>query len=324
METNGHGTHGDAGDVLLQSARVGCAVSRSDFLRDSSPSGIRKPPRCVSEDGLGSERRLNQNCNGIDTSLKSLTGAIEWQNIKVQPDASPALPVENAHSRYYAARETDAAPVAIGDQHEKFLFYRGVARFPVPLNARLSSDGKVVVQNRGTDPVPTVILFENRGGRMGYRNAGLLQDSVAIGAPSLDRSIASLCNDLETELMAQGLFPKEAHAMVETWRDSWFEEGSRLIYIVPSRSVDSVLPLQVDPTPSHIARVFVGRIELMTPETRHAVEQAMLRGDRATIERYGRFLDPILQRISSESPAKAKQIEQFRRSLQESFTGGLR
>ena len=30
--------------------------------------------------------------------------------------------------------------------------------------------------------------------------------------------------------------------MVETWRDSWFEEGARLIYIMPSRSVDAVLP----------------------------------------------------------------------------------
>ena len=35
--------------------------------------------------------------------------------------------------------------------------------------------------------------------------------------------------------------------MVETWRDSWFEEGSRLIYIVPSRAIDAILPLQIEP-----------------------------------------------------------------------------
>jgi hypothetical protein len=34
--------------------------------------------------------------------------------------------------------------------------------------------------------------------------------------------------------MAQGLFPKEAHAMVDTWRDSWFEEGTRAFYILPA------------------------------------------------------------------------------------------
>ncbi len=34
-------------------------------------------------------------------------------------------------------------------------------------------------------------------------------------------------------LIAQGLYQDEAQAMLETWRDSWFEEGSRLLYIVP-------------------------------------------------------------------------------------------
>ena len=263
----------------------------------------------------GSERRLESNLNGIDTTLRSLTGAIEWRNIKVQPYTSPALPVESRPSRYYAARGTDAAPIAVGDQHEKFLFYRGVGRFPVPLTARLSGDGKVVVENHGAAPVPSVILFENRGGRLGYRNAGALQDAVTLDSPPLNSGLPALRKDLETALIAQGLFPKEAQAMVETWRDSWFEEGSRLIYVVPSRAIDAILPLQVDPAPSQTARVFVGRIELVTPETKRAVEEAMVTGDRSVLERYGRFLDPILQRISAESPSKASQVEQFRQSM---------
>jgi hypothetical protein len=91
----------------------------------------------------GSPRRLETNLNGIDTSLRSVTGAIEWNHIKVQPGATAALPLENAPSRYYAARETEAAQIAVGDQHEKFLFYRGVGRFPIPLAVRLSPDGKI-------------------------------------------------------------------------------------------------------------------------------------------------------------------------------------
>ncbi len=119
-------------------------------------------------------------------------------------------------------------------QHEKFLFYRGVGRFQPPLSARLS-DEKVTVENRGSDAVPAVFLFENRGGRLGYRNAGALKDAVTLDKPLLDGTFTQLLHDLETTLVAQGLFPKEAQAMVETWRDSWFEEGSRLIYIVPSQ-----------------------------------------------------------------------------------------
>jgi hypothetical protein len=263
----------------------------------------------------GSVRRLEANLNGIDTSLRSLTGAIDWRSIKVQPDTSPALPVEGGMSRYYAARATDASPITVGNQHEKFLFYRGVGRFPVPLSVHLAADGKIAVENRGHDSIPSAILFENRGGRLGYRNVGAIADVVTLDPPSLDGSIPALRYDLEAALIEQGLFPMEAQAMVETWRDSWFEEGSRLIYLVPSRAIDAILPLQVEPAPSQTARVFVGRIELITPETKRSLEEAIAKSDWSTIDRYSRFLGPILKRISSENPLKASQIEQFRRSI---------
>jgi hypothetical protein len=267
----------------------------------------------------GATHRLEPNPYGFDTTLKSLTGAIEWANIQVEPNTSPALPTENAPSRYYAARATDSAPLAVGDEHEKFLFYRGVGRFPIPLAARLAGDGSIAVKNRGAEPVPAVILFENREGQTGYRNAGAVRDAVTLDPPVLDSSLPALRADLEAALVAQGLFPKEAEAMVETWRDSWFEEGTRLIYIVPSRAVDAFLPLHVDPAPSQTARVFVGRIELITPETTSKVEDAMARGDWSAIEHYGRFLDPILARIVSENPALKNLADQVRAKIQNSF-----
>jgi hypothetical protein len=222
----------------------------------------------------GPKYRLEPNLSGIDTSMASVTGGIEWKNVKVEPNTTPTLPVESSPSRYYAARTTDSAPVTVGVQHEKFLFYRGVGRFAVPLSARPSADGRVVVANLGADPIPMMLFFENRGGRLGYRTVGAVSDSMTLDPPSLDDRLPELYHDLENALVAQGLFPKEAHAMVETWRDSWFEEGSRLIYIVPSRAVDTILPLQVDPVPSQTVRVFVGRIELITIETMRSVENA--------------------------------------------------
>jgi hypothetical protein len=258
--------------------------------------------------------------NVLDTSLRTTTGAIEWPNVKVQPNSSPSFPVEPGPDRYYAARATDSAPLTVGDQHEKFLFYRGVGRFPVPLSARIFSntktagDAKIVVENPSHETVPLVILFENRGGHLGFRNAGPLKDNVTLDAPPLTSTFAALRQDLEASLIAQGLFPKEAQAMVETWRDSWFEEGERLIYIVPSSAVDSILPLQVEPAPARTARVFVGRIELLTPETEHAVESALLAKDWASVETYNRFLLPILQRVYAAKPANRSELE---RSAQE-------
>ena len=259
---------------------------------------------------------------GIDTSLRSVTGAIEWPSIHVEPNTFPALPTETAPSRYYAARGTDSAPVTVGEEHEKFLFYRGVGRFPVPLLARIASDGSVALENHGAEAVPTVILFENHVGHLGFRNAGAVKSAIALELPSLDSSLPVLRNELETALTAQGLFPKEAQAMVETWRDSWFEEGTRLIYIVPSRAVDAFLPLHVDPAPSQTARVFVGRIELITPEATRAVEEAISAGDWPTIQRHGRFLGPILDRIVAERPSLADQAEQVREKMSSSIAAG--
>jgi hypothetical protein len=266
--------------------------------------------------GSRSMLELPESVHGIDASLKGVTGGIEWPSVMVQPDTTPAFPRATRPDRYYSARETDAAPVEVGGDHEKFLFYRGVGRFQVPLSARVVGDNEISVENRTTGPISTVILFESRGGRIGYRLVDSIEQLATIESPSLDGSRPSLVEDLESALVEHGLFPREAHAMVKTWKDSWFEEGSRLIYIVPQSAVDTVLPLHIDPVPSQTVRVFVGRIELLTPKTTETVEQAMANGDRSTIERYARFLGPILARIASGRDAKAHQLDQFRRNLQ--------
>ena len=255
--------------------------------------------------------RLPANLNGLDTSMRSVTGGIEWKDIKVEPGTAPDLPVEGNPSRYYAARATDAAPLAVGDQHEKFLFYRGVGSFRVPLSARLSKDGKVVLETSGADVVPLAILFESREGRIGYRVADAVSGSLTLNPPSLDADFSRLTEQLENTLVTQGLFRKEAQAMIETWRDAWFEEGSRVIYMVPRRILDAVLGLQVDPVPSQILRVFVGRIELITPETERSVEAAISANDLCALDRYSRFLEPILERLQSHDPAAASEIEHF-------------
>ena len=98
--------------------------------------------------------------------------------------------------------------------------------------------------------------------------------------------------------------------MIETWRDSWFEEGSRLIYILPSSAVDAILPLQVTPTPARTVRVFVGRIELVTPETRQFLASAIAKSDWAAVSRYSRFLPTMLNVMYPDDPRNVLAIEQ--------------
>ena len=143
-----------------------------------------------------------------------------------------------------------------------------------------------MVKSLSEDEIPNAILFERRGERVGYRLTGALTDETTVDPPVLTGSVDSLYGDLEEILVGQGLYRDEAHAMVETWKDSWFEEGSRLIYIVPRGFIDNVLPLTIDPAPGQIVRVFVGRLEIVTPATAMAVKTAVARNDEATLNKY--------------------------------------
>ena len=254
-----------------------------------------------------------------DASLKQehVEGSIAWDSVTIMPSLREEFPKEGNDSHYYAARMTSSAPLRVktdtGDQHEKFLFYRGVSNFSVPISARLTAGDKLLVENRGSEEIPATILFERRGERVGYRIGGAVQQQTTLAPPELNANIDDLGRDLEGLLVAQGLYQNEAHAMVETWRSSWFEEGSRLFYIVPAKFVNDVVPLSIRPAPAQIARVFVGRLELVTSATQRAVETAFANHDNSTLKKYDRFLEPILQTMIHEetNSAKSKELNEY-------------
>jgi hypothetical protein len=228
-------------------------------------------------------------------------GGIAWDSIRVAPDSFANFPRKSAASRYYAARATSATAISVpapgGEQHEKFLFYRGVSTVALPLWARVLPSGSILFDDLAGQPIPSLIVFERRGDRLGYHIATAVQDHAVLEIPAVSGTLDSLRSDLEDILVAQGLYRDEARAMLETWGDSWFEEGSRLIYIVPGAYVDSILPLSIRPAPAKLARVFVGRIELITPATEKSIEAAIASRDSITLRKYGRFLYPIFNVI---------------------------
>jgi hypothetical protein len=233
---------------------------------------------------------------------------IDWGRITVMPGAEESFPVETKPSHYYPARETDAAPVRVcadkGQEREKFLFYRGVGTFDLPLAAKLDG-GRIVVSNTSRKPMGKFILFENRDGRIGYQVHDRFRGEVALDRPALDKAVDSLESELQRILAGQGLYEKEALAMIKTWRDSWFEEGLRIFYILPRAVTDSVLLLTIDPQPSELTRVLIGRVEIITPEMEKGIERAVagigdsqqsLQEAAAVITRkHGRFAEPVLK-----------------------------
>lgn len=55
--------------------------------------------------------------------------------------------------------------------------------------------------------------------------------------------------------------------------------------------------------------MFVGRLELITPTTERAVENALAARDLSTIMKYGRFLEPIMEQLKAENPARARELD---------------
>ena len=250
--------------------------------------------------------------------IPTLEGTIAWKQVKVQPRAAEDYP-EGKSNHYFAARKTDASPVLVGEQREKFLFYRGVGNFAVPVSARLLEDGRVAVTASSGRAVGDVMLFQNTKGTITAQPAQSQAGELTLTPPSTATTAKAVRATLERMLVEHGLYAKEAAAMVETWRDSWFEEGARVFYVVPQAAVDEILPLEVTPAPQNVARVFVGRIELITPAILEEVHNALQNRDRATVLKYGRFLRPILAQLN-EGP----ELLQFAYSTVSPPLGGCR
>jgi len=237
-------------------------------------------------------------------------GSIAWTDVKVSPGAAASFPTDSTASHYYLARNTDASPLHAGASAEKFLFYRGVGGFQPPLTATVATDGKVVVTSPGGENIGDVIRFDNRGGTIAYDVRHGSTSRLTFAPPVLDGESVTPVAELERILVAHGLYRKEARAMIETWRDSWFEEGTRLFYLVPPRALDAILPLSIEPRPSETARVFVGRMELLTSTTEHEVADALTRNDWAALGKYARFLPTFADKVlANASPADRARMQ---------------
>ncbi|MBI1344685.1 hypothetical protein GC163_00200 [bacterium] len=254
-----------------------------------------------------------------------------------------APPSDNGYGHYGAARETDSALVAVnlpaaakptgkdifsatlpppsGLHVEKFLFYRGVGKFELPLQAQVDTSGRVQVTNTGTEPIQSLFLIDVQGPRHKLRILRSAHPAIApAGTVTLELgketlSLAELKQEVQQALVAEGLFEKEAAAMVKTWSNSWFrEQGLRLFYMVPQSLTDRVLPLTVEPAPDEVIRVLVGRMELLPPDQEAEIAKAvrvyrLARETRSAkggseppsipnvIAELGRFAEPALVRV---------------------------
>src|SRR5258708_9099150 len=152
--------------------------------------------------------------------------------------------------------------------------------------------------NQCADEIPRLILFERRGEKVGYREFDALRAGAILDPPSLDASLDSLLEKLEGTLVSAGLYQDEAHAMVESWKESWFEEGSRLIYIVPNSFVEKILPLSIEPQPATVHLGFLAPTELLTTQTQIAIRTAPATHDKTHLPKHCPLPPPLIARLA--------------------------
>jgi hypothetical protein len=237
------------------------------------------------------------------------------------------IPEVKDGDHYAAARETDSDVVwfsdrIVGNYMEKFLFYRGAGNFDLPIRMRSIGGDRFEVVNAGPDPVRAAFLVQIEGAKVRLSHLTNIAGQMTATLPAETTTIDSLAEAMAQDLMDEGLYPKEARAMVKTWKTSWFgEDGTRLLYLLPRAQTDAILPLRVKPAPTGIVRVMVGRLEVMTPETESRIQRLIgllgaddprTREDASRqIRALGRFAEPALLCVSKaeQDPERQARVE---------------
>lgn len=255
-------------------------------------------------------------------------GKLNWGTVSVLArgkDVSAALPEAPLDKFSWSyARDVDANPISTaGGESERFLFYRGLGDFELPVTVQAGKGRHVALTNGYSQPIGRVFVLN-----VGSETAAFTQHwkGIAPGAtlddvaPSLDDA-ASL-DDYEGELSeavtqaldATGLYHDEAIAMVNTWKRQWFRTpGMRALYLIPQSWTDASIPLAVTPAPESMLRVMLIRVEVITPE-QEASDVAALKafdadnaGSVAHFSALGRFAEPRLRRALALSPSAGGQ-----------------
>jgi hypothetical protein len=265
----------------------------------------------------------------LDASLPE--SRVTWRHLTIIParpavsDLAERLPTDQTGSHYFAARETDADyvqtdlpdPTTGTNETEKFLFYRGAGSFETPLHVSMDADNNFAVRNSGGEKLSSLFFVRVHDGHgefnciktlppgetyfeSGWQTAG--EGWQRFPLAQFHQAIAA---QMVAALVHEGLFYREAEAMVNTWMDSWFsEEGTRVLYILPRAWTDGILPMTLNPQPAQLVRVMVGRTEIISPRvqtellgnlTRAQNGDPMARREASvTFKQLGRFAAPAL------------------------------
>lgn len=259
-------------------------------------------------------------------------GLLDWGKIRVLAPGEGLgdLPAVGSAHHWEHARAVDANVIVRHtptDQFERFLFYRGLGSFTLPLSAWTDDEGALILSNSGDEPLAGAIVLARHGASLRAKRLAALPPggSVRVREAELPPLALSALRTLTTGLLVeQGLYPREAEAMVDTWQESYFEsDGLRVLYPLSRCETDWLLPLYVSPAPRESVRVLVGRLDVLTNEAEQAALAVAPRLHTAQEARraYGRFALPLVSRLEAlaEEGPEREHVLELTRLLEQDF-----
>lgn len=220
----------------------------------------------------------------------STTGHVSWKDVTTTD--SSGVP-ETDFPVWTAPRKTSAPALKTAHgESENYLFYRGVANLEAPLQVTTHSGTLTIHANaNSTCPIEDFSQLEMwlvdvaTDGEFNYRSVPVNNRSpepgeqIGLTSATLEQSpdwnLHALRAEMRKSLVARGLFPDEAEAMLNTWEASYFRtEGLRLFFTLPQAWTDRVLPMDVQGYDStQTVRTMIGRIELISETQRNLIRQ---------------------------------------------------
>ncbi len=266
------------------------------------------------------------------------------QKLYTEKNPVPALPAVGPNEPWRFVRETDSAILQFrtgaenpkaGVQNEKFLFYRGLGEFKLPIYFKAQGHDDALtleIFNQEQQPIVGAIALQVANGQIRFARLNeltkLAWSTHDLGksfseAKPLAEGVPLAKAAVEAELVKAGLYPKEAAAMCNNWEKSYFATpGTRLLHIVPRTSTDAMIPIDISPKPTEMVRVMVGRTELLTPDREAALLKCLEQladpktqaEGEAFLASLGRLREPALRRVQvlvGEKGALRAQIDKL-------------
>jgi hypothetical protein len=210
-------------------------------------------------------------------------GTAQWDVTVHEKSAQVKVPTVHPRNIWAPSRRVSSNMVTNQQtgENEHFIFYRGVGQRQSEVSVKTTVD-KLTVFNTQAEDVAEAFLMVSDGVKGNIISLGRINgfqsvstDFIEADLP-LDLYLSRAEVMLEMALTTAGLFPLEARAMVQTWTYSYFlMKGIRVLFVAPQVWTEQNLPLTVTPTPKHIKRVLVGRVEVMTFTEEQRVVKAL-------------------------------------------------